>query len=52
MAPAGDDVSDQCCPMDTWATGIDGEPVYECTCPDDCPCMCVDCICENWGEEP
>ena len=33
----------QCCPMDTFPVG--------CTCSDDCDCMCLDCLCEAWGEE-
>jgi len=38
------DMADQCCPMDT-------EPL-SCTCLDGCDCMCLDCSCEAWGEEP
>lgn len=32
-----------CCPRQTIPDS--------CSCPDWCGCMCLDCICENWGEE-
>ncbi len=22
-----------------------------CSCLDDCECMCLDCLCENWGDD-
>ena len=31
-----------CCPRETIPDS--------CSCPDGCECMCLDCICENWGD--
>jgi hypothetical protein len=32
-----------CCPRETIPDS--------CSCLEDCPCMCLDCDCANWGEE-
>ena len=32
-----------CCPRQTIPDS--------CSCLEDCECMCLDCICEGWGEE-
>ncbi len=32
-----------CCPRETVPDS--------CSCPDDCDCMCLDCLCENWGDD-
>lgn len=32
-----------CCPRQTIPDS--------CSCLEDCECMCLDCICGNWGEE-
>ena len=45
-------MTDQCCPMDTYVIGLDGEMVPACVCPDFCECMCLDYACTDWGEEP
>ncbi len=33
-----------CCPRETIPDS--------CSCPDGCPCLCRDCDCGDWGEEP
>ena len=43
--------SDQCCPMDTYAPGLDGGMVVACTCEHFCECMCRNCACTDWSEE-
>jgi hypothetical protein len=42
----------QCCPMGTYGTDCGGYPRPVCSCLEDCDCMCLDCTCEAWGEEP
>lgn len=41
----------QCCPMDTYDTDCAGDLRPVCSCDDGCGCMCLGCICSNWGEE-
>jgi len=40
----------QCCPMGTYGTDSGGYPRAVCSCPEDCACMCVECICDGWGD--
>jgi len=32
-----------CCPRETIPDS--------CSCPDYCDCMCLDCICDTWGDD-
>jgi hypothetical protein len=32
-----------CCPRQTIPDS--------CSCPEGCECMCLDCACDNWGDE-
>jgi len=44
-------MAEQCCPMDTYDTDSAGDLRPVCTCGDDCPCMCLSCMCDKWGDE-
>ena len=44
-------MAEQCCPMDTYDTDSAGEMRSVCTCGDGCGCMCLDCLCEAWGDD-
>lgn len=41
----------QCCPMDTYDTDSAGDMRAVCSCDGDCDCMCLGCICANWGDD-
>ena len=48
--PELDSLRLQCCPMDTYDTDSAGDLRPVCTCGDDCPCMCLSCICDKRGD--
>lgn len=37
--------------MDTYDTDSAGDLRVTCSCTDGCECMCLDCVCEAWGDE-
>lgn len=43
--------ADQCCPMDTYDTDSSGNLRAVCSCGDDCDCMCLNCVCDAWGDD-